>query len=94
MNVPKCVKCPRQCFFDTRSNSYSSYCGNTCRLSVSFAPFAQNDYAIRWASGKENPICRVCSNAAFFDSATNGFAPGCTRTHSQQAIRMGFFNPR
>ena len=40
------------------------------------------------------PMCRICSNAAFFDDESKRFYPGCTKSHSRQAIGLGYIKPR
>ena len=108
MNAPTCTKCLRPCFFDRKSMTYSPYCGNTCRLSIpaprqqprhqqpqpqqQYIPQPQQYVPQRAVQG--NPICICCHNAAFFDTKKGKFSPGCTLTHSRQAIRMGYHMPR
>ena len=102
MNVPKCIKCQKPCWFDMARGTYSSYCGNTCRLGL--AQPVQNHQPISRPVSQPipihrpthavqgQPICRMCSNAAFYDGYK--FSPGCGRTHASEAIALGFTTPR
>lgn len=69
----------------------SVWCGNTCRFSG--RPGSAN-YQQQVVIQQGIPLCRICNNAAFYDGARRSYAPGCCRTHTQQAIQRGFFNPR
>ena len=65
----------------------SQWCSNTCR-------FSGKDNAYNNTPQQGQPLCRICNNAAFFDSTTKKFAPGCTRSHTQQALSAGFHSAR
>ena len=89
MNAPKCIKCQLTCWFDKSKGTYSSYCGNTCRLGQVSQPV---QYYQPTTAKQGQFMCRICSNAAFYDGRK--FSPGCGRTHATQAIAMGFTTPR
>ena len=94
MSAPMCSNChARPCWFDSNRNSYSSFCGNTCRQN---AQVQQTAYVPHRAQMGEQ-LCEKagCSNAAFFDGVKVHL--GCTRSHSRQveeAIRNNTHVPR
>ena len=68
----------------------SIWCGNGCRFSGK--PGSANHQITPITQGQ--PLCQICNNPAFYDSSIKSFAPGCCRSHSQQAISRGHTKPR
>lgn len=83
-----CSQCKiKPCWYDAAAGRYSPYCSNSCRQSV------QTVYTVQSTPATQGqPLCRICSSAAFFDGKR--FSPGCGRSHAQQAINQGFTTPR
>lgn len=84
MSSPKlCIVCNKKNgWYDQYRGQFSPYCSNTCRLST------------QRAASQGQPICRMCSQPAYWDANNNKYSPGCGITHANQAIRSGYTTPR
>lgn len=87
-----CTVCHvKPCWFDTAKNQYSPYCSNSCRIKMltnqhKFVPIYNPNPAIQG-----QPICQICSNAAYFDGTK--YSPGCCKSHCMKAQKLGLYAP-
>jgi hypothetical protein len=78
----------------------SVWCNNTCRFSgLPGSANYQQPVVQQQVVQQGTPLCRICymfnkkSVAAYYDGQRGKYAPGCTLTHSRQALQLGLYHP-
>jgi N-glycosidase YbiA len=63
-SAPRCKECPKACFYDIKTKSYSNYCSITCRDSGVIV----------------KPKCKKCSKSCFYDLGRQQYSDYCSKT--------------
>jgi hypothetical protein len=91
--MANCKRCGKLAFFDTRYGRYSEFCSNTCRFANPNVQSQPQQY-VKSQAVQGQPLCQMCSYAAWYDQINKKYSPGCGRAHAQQAISRGLYGPR